>query len=150
MSVRSRGTRRSPAIHRAAKLAHIELAAVPGVGLAGLVCRAGRAVIDLQSALIDAIGPYTGSGGDSRAFVTSPAEPDINADTLTYVENYVPDHSRDKFLAPVTVGQAKLVDLAALEAEPFDASTFRPDGFAIYHLGNNGTAQTQLRHWDLP
>lgn len=133
----------------AVKLAHMELAATPGVGLAGLLCQAGPSVIDLQGALIEAVKPYTGSGGTKEAFVTSDAEPDINADTLTYVEGYVPEHSGDNFLAHVTVGQATLADLADLERSTFDRFTFHPVGFAVYHLGNNGTAQTQLRHWDL-
>jgi hypothetical protein len=133
----------------ALKLAHMELAALPGIGLTGLVCKAGPAVIDLQSVLIDAIAPHTGSGGTSEAFVTSEAEPDINEDTRTYVENYVPDHSGTNFMAHVTVGQGTLDDLAHFEADQFDGFEFHPAGFAIYHLGNNGTAQTRLHHWDL-
>lgn len=76
-----------------------------------------------------------------------PTEPAINADTLTYVESDVPDHSGANFLAHVTVGQGKLDELTALEAEDFDPFTFHPAGFAGYHLGNNGTAQTELRRW---
>jgi hypothetical protein len=133
----------------AVKLAHMELAAIPGVGLAGLLAQASPAVIDLQSALIDAIKPYTGFGGTAEAFVTSEAEPDINDDTLQYVERYVPDHSGANFLAHVTVGQGKLEDLTRLEAEKFDSFTFHPAGFAVYHLGNNGTAQVQLHDWKL-
>ena len=131
------------------KLAHMKLAAIPGVGLAGLVCEASPAVIDLQSALIEVVKPFTGSGGGADAFVTTEAEPDINQDTINYVDSYVPDHSGQNFLAHVTVGQGKLDDLAAFEKEQFDTFTFRPAGFAVYRLGNNGTAQTQLRHWKL-
>lgn len=133
----------------AVKLAHMKVAALPGVGLAGLLCQAGQAVLDVQASLIDAIKPHTGSGGTADAYVTSEAEPDINADTLTYVENYVPDHSGDNFMAHVTVGQGTLDDLAELESNDFDRFTFHPAGFAVFHLGNNGTAQTQLHHWDL-
>jgi 2'-5' RNA ligase superfamily len=133
----------------AVKLAHMQVAATPGVGLAGLLVKASPPVIDLQTALIVAIKPHTGSGGTAEAYVTSDAEPDINDDTLRYVDNYVPDHSGENYLAHVTVGQAKLDDLATLEAETFDPFTFRPAGFAVYHLGNNGTAQVQLHKWDL-
>lgn len=133
----------------AVKLAHMQVAATPDVGLAGLLVKASPAVIDLQTALIVAIKPHTGSGGTAEAYVTSDAEPDINDDTLRYVDNYVPDHSGENYLAHVTVGQAKLDDLATLEAETFDPFTFRPAGFAVYHLGNNGTAQVQLHKWDL-
>jgi hypothetical protein len=55
----------------------------PGVGLAGQVCQAGSAVIDLQAAPFRAIKSHTGSGGTADAFVTSADEPGINADTLT-------------------------------------------------------------------
>jgi len=133
----------------AVKLAHMQVAATPGVGLAGLLVKASPAVIDLQTALIVAIKPHTGSGGTAEAYVTSDAEPDINDDTLRYVDNYVPDHSGENYLAHVTVGQAKLDDLATLKTETFDPFTFRPAGFAVYHLGNNGTAQVQLHKWDL-
>jgi len=133
----------------AVKLAHMQVAATPGVGLAGLLVKASPPVIDLQTALIVAIKPHTGSGGTAEAYVTSDAEPDINDDTLRYVDNYVPDHSGENYLAHVTVGQAKLDDIATLEAETLDPFTFRPAGFAVYHLGNNGTAQVQLHKWDL-
>ena len=133
----------------AVKLAHMEVAATPGVGLAGLLVKASPPVIDLQAALIAAIKPHTGSEGTADAYVTSAAEPDINDDTLRYVEGYVPNHSGQNYLAHVTVGQAKLDDLAALEAETFDTFTFNPAGFAVYHLGNNGTAQVRLHNWKL-
>ena len=49
----------------------------------------------------------------------------------------------------VTVGEAKLDDLADLEAKPFEPFTFHPTALAVYHLGNNGTAQTELHRWNL-
>lgn len=131
------------------KLAHMKLAALPGIGLAGLLAKPGAAVLDLQAALIDAVTPFTGTGGTADAYVTSAAEPDINQDTLNYVERYVPDHSGANYLAHVTVGEATLDDLAALEAEPFEPFTFHPTALAAYHLGNNGTARVELHRWDL-
>lgn len=128
----------------AVKLAHMELAAQPGVGLAGLVAQAGPAVIELQAELIKALDPYTGSAGTSNAYVTRGAEPNINEDTLNYVERYVPEHSGANYLAHVTVGEAHLEKLHELETEQLDPFTFHPADLAIYHLGNNGTAQVQL------
>jgi hypothetical protein len=107
----------------------------------------GEAVRSIRGFITEAAGP--GPGFIEPAYVTSEAEPDINADTLTYVENYVPDHSGDNFLAHVTVGQGKLDDLSELEGEDFERFTFHPSGLAIYHLGNNGTAQIQLHRWNL-
>ena len=83
-------------------------------------------LLGLQAALIDAIAPYVESGGTAAAYVTTPQEPDINEDTLTYVGRYVPDHSGSNYIGHVTVGLAKLDFLSALEAEPFDEFTFHP------------------------
>lgn len=131
------------------KLAHMKVAALPGIGLAGLLVRPGPAVLDLQAALIDAVAPYTGAGGTADAYVTSAAEPDINQDTIDYVERYIPDHSGANYLAHVTVGEATLDDLTNLEAQPFEPFTFHPTGLAAFHLGNNGTAQVELHRWNL-
>lgn len=131
------------------RLAHMEMAATPGVGLAGLLVQASPAVIDLQSALITALEPCTGSGGTAAAYVTSDAEPDINSDTLHYIETYVPAHSGAHYMAHVTVGQAPLGDLTTFEAEQFPPFVFHPAGVAVYHLGDNGTARTELHRWSL-
>jgi len=128
-------------------LAHEEDPSMPGVGSAVLSVAADPAVVDLQTALIEATAPWTAAGGDATAFVTSDQEPDIDAATIEYVERFVPDHSGANFAAHVTVGMATLDDLAILEAEPFESFTFHPASFAIYRLGNNGTAQTRLHHW---
>jgi len=127
----------------------MKVAALPGIGLAGLLVRPGPAVLDLQAALIDAVAAYTGTGGTADAYVTSSAEPNINQDTIDYVERYIPDHSGANYLAHVTVGEAKLEDLTTLEAKPFEPFTFHPTALAAYHLGNNGTAQTELHRWNL-
>ena len=131
------------------KLAHMKVAALPGIGLAGLLVKPGPAVLDLQAALIDAVAPFTDTPGTADAYVTSAAEPDINQDTIDYVEGYVPNHSGPNYLAHVTVGEAKLDDLADLEAQPFEPFTFHPTALAAYHLGNNGTAQVELHRWNL-
>ncbi|MET0684626.1 MAG: hypothetical protein ABW060_04880 [Solirubrobacteraceae bacterium] len=124
---------------------HMVSAATPGVGLAGIVVQPAPAVLDFQAKLIDAVRPFTGSGGTADAYVRTDAEPDINQDTLEYIEHYVPDHSGEKFLGHVTVGLAKLDDLAAIEAEPFEPLTFSPAGISVYQLGNNGTAAKHLQ-----
>jgi len=128
-------------------LTHQEDPSTPGVGSAVVSVVASPVVHDLHAALIEATAPWTAAGGDASAFVTSDQEPTINAATLEYVERFVPDHSGADFAPHVTVGRATLDDLARLEAAPFESFTFHPASFAIYQLGNNGTAQTRLRHW---
>ncbi len=130
---------------RGVKVAHMEVAAEPGLGLAGLVVQPSQGVLDLQASLIAAVEPYVESGGTADAYVTTAEEPEINGDTIAYVERYVPDHSGENYLAHVTVGLAKLDFLTELESQPFDTFAFHPAGFAIFQLGNNGTAQRELK-----
>lgn len=110
--------------------------------------QASPAVIDLQSALITALELYTGSDGTAAAYVTSEAEPDINADTLHYVESYVPVHSGEHYMVAYG-GASPLEDLTTFEADPFPPFVFHPAGVAIFHLGDNGTARTELHSWSL-
>jgi hypothetical protein len=91
--------------------------------------------------------PFTGTGGGAEAFATTPEDPEINIDTFTYVERYLPDHCGDNFVAHLTVGLAPLEFLARFEKQPFDSFEFRPAGIAVYQLGNNGTARRALRSW---
>jgi len=134
---------------RGVKVAHMEVAAEPGLGLAGLVVQPSQGVLNLQASLIAAVEPYVEPGGTADAYVTTDEEPEINQDTIDYVEGYVPNHSGDNYLAHVTVGLAKLDFLADLESKPFDPFAFHLAGFAVFQLGNNGTAQRELKKWDV-
>ncbi|MBS1675835.1 MAG: hypothetical protein JST08_00475 [Actinobacteria bacterium] len=134
---------------RGVKVAHMEIAAQPGRGLAGLVVQPSQGVLDLQGSLIAAVEPFVESGGTAAAYVTTAEEPEINEDTINYVEGYVPGHSGKNYIAHVTVGYAELDFLAELEGKPFDAFPFHVAGLAIFQLGNNGTAQRELKKWDL-
>ncbi|SFS16193.1 hypothetical protein SAMN04487846_3262 [Microbacterium sp. cf046] len=117
----------------------------PSVGIAAVVVKPGPEVLDFQARLIEALKPFTGSGGTADAYVRTEAEPDINDATITYIENYVPDHSGANYVAHVTVGIAKLDDLTGIEAETFEPLTFSASAVSIYQLGNNGTAAKQLK-----
>jgi hypothetical protein len=125
------------------------VAAIPGVGLTAIVVKPSPEVLDFQGKLIDAIRPFTESGGTAEAYVRTEAEPDINQDTIDYIERYVPDHSGQNYLGHVTVGLAMLDDLEKLEAEPFEALRFSPAGISVYQLGNNGTAAKHLKSWTI-
>ncbi|MBP2583082.1 hypothetical protein J3A78_003560 [Streptomyces sp. PvR006] len=124
-----------------------DIAVQPPVALAAIVIRPGPEVLDFQARLIDALSPYCGSGGTEDAYVRTDAEPSINAATLQYIENYVPEHSGENYLAHVTVGLATRADLDVWEAEPFDPLTFSASGVGVYQLGNNGTAAKPLKTW---
>jgi hypothetical protein len=111
------------------------------------VARPSPEVLDFQARLIDAVEPFTERGGTAQAYVRTDAEPDINQDTIDYIDRYVPEHSGENHLAHVTVGLAGLDALEEIEAEPFQPLTFSPAGISAYHLGNNGTAAKRLKSW---
>jgi len=127
-------------------LTHMEMQ--PSVGIGAIVVTPGPEVLDFQVRLVEALLPFTESGGTADAFVRTGAEPDINNQTIEYIENYVPSHSGENYLAHVTVGIAKLNALMAFEAEPFQPLTFSAGAIGIYQLGNNGTAAHKLRTWE--
>ena len=71
---------------------------------------------------------------------------EISQSTRDWVEGFVPAQiGAGKYIAHITVGFATLDDLETIEAEPFDAFAVHPASIAVYHLGNNGTARTQLK-----
>ncbi len=122
---------------------------VPGQGLAVLVVQPSPEVLDFQADLLAAVTPFTGSGGTARAFVTRPRRGD-QPEHPRLGRGFVPDQiGPDKYIAHITVGFATLDDLKTIEAEPFDAFAVHPASVAVYHLGNNGTARTQLKAWTL-
>lgn len=118
---------------------------MPGIGLSGIVVETTPEVVKLQQDLIDAVAPYTVPNGTAAAYVTTPADPDINEATIHYVEGYVPEHSGANLELHVTTGLATPEYLDKMVAEPFKDFTFSPSGVSIYHLGNFGTAQKKLK-----
>jgi hypothetical protein len=122
---------------------------LPGLGLSNIVMESTPDLLKLQQDLIDAVAPYTEKTGTAAAFVTTPAEPDINDATIHFIEVFVPEHSGDHFLPHVTTGLATVEYLEKLCAKPFDEFTFSPVGVSVYHLGNFGTAREQLKALNL-
>src|SRR5271166_2452203 len=122
---------------------------VPGQGLAVLLVQPSPEVLDFQASLLAAVTPFVGSRGTAAAFVRDPGE-EISQSTMDWVEGFVPAQiGAGKYIAHITVGFATLEDLKVIEAEPFDPFAVRPAGVAVYHLGDSGTARTQLRAWPL-
>ena len=122
---------------------------VPGQGLAVLLVQASPEVLDFQANLLAAVTPFVGSEGTAAAFVRDPGE-EISQSTMDWVEKFVPAQiGAGKYIAHITVGFATLDDLKAIEAEPFEAFPVHPTSLAVYHLGNSGTARTQLKAWPL-
>lgn len=120
----------------------------PGQAAAVLEVRPNQQVLDLQAALVDAVTPFTGSGGTDAAFVADSGE-QISQTTKDWVENYVLDQTGANYTAHLTVGLDTVEHLKSMQAEPFDAFDVHPVSLAVYQLGNNGTARTLLKAWPL-
>jgi hypothetical protein len=118
-----------------------------GVAVTAIVVERSADLMRLQQKVIDAVAPFAVSGGTAAAFATSPGPPDINAETVGYVETFVPKSSGKNYQPHVTVGVAQEDFVKRMKAEPYHAFTFKPDGAAIYQLGNFGTAQKKLWDW---
>ena len=135
--------------YRAVAIRHIDWG-VPGQGLAVLLVQPSPEVLDFQAKLLAAITPYVGTHGTAAAFATDAGVPDISQPTLDWVEGFVPAQvGPGKYIAHITVGFATLEDLETIEAEPFDSFAVHPASIAVFHLGDNGTAHTQLNAWRL-
>jgi hypothetical protein len=122
---------------------------IPGEGLAVFVLRASPGVLDLQARLLATVTPFVESGGTAAAFVRDPGE-DISQSTRDWVEGFVPAQiGSGRYIPHITVGFATLDDLKAIESESFHPFDVHPVDIAIFHLGNSGTARTQLKAWRL-
>ena len=115
-------------------------------GLAVTVLRVERTpeLMQLEQNVIDAVEPFSVTGGTAKAFVGA----DANAPTIAWVENFIPQSSGMNYKAHVTAGVALPDFVNKLKAEPFKDFTFKPVGVAIYQLGNFGTAAKKL--WQKP
>jgi phosphoserine phosphatase len=94
----------------------------------------------LHEKVIDAVTPFSVSNGNAAAFVGT----GINAETIGWVEHFVPESSGPKYMPHVTLGVAHEDFVKQLKAEPFTSFTFKAGGVAIYQLGNFGTAAKKL------
>ena len=125
----------------------IDHAVWSGLALTVILAKPPPDVLSAQQGLIEAIAPYTVATGTAAAFDTTPAEPDINASTLTYVTEFVPKSSGKNYIAHVTCGVASVAFVKTLEAEPFTPFSFSPIAVSVYQLGNFGTARKKLKAW---
>jgi phosphoserine phosphatase len=111
-----------------------------GVAVTVFVVERTPELIRLHQKVIDAVAPFSVNGGTAEAFVGT----EINAETIGWVETFVPKSSGQNYQPHVTLGVAKEDFAKQLKTEPFEAFTFKPDGVAIYQLGNFGTAAKKL------
>jgi hypothetical protein len=120
---------------------------IPGQGYAVFVVKPGPGVLDYQARLLSAVTPFAESGGTAAAFVTG--ADGINDTTLKWVEEFVPGQIGARYVPHLSLGFATLDDLKVIESEPFAPFPIHPASIAVYHLGNNGNARTELKSWKL-
>ena len=111
-----------------------------GVAVTVLVVKRTPELMRLHQKVIEAVTPFSVSGGSAAAFVGA----DANRETIGWVETFVPKSSGTNYIPHVTSGVAKEDFVKQMKAEPFEAFTFKPVGVAIYQLGNFGTAAKKL------
>jgi hypothetical protein len=122
--------------------------AMKEIGLGGIVIEPTEELIRYQQKLIDAVTPFTVKTGTAAAFVTTKEDPEINQQTIDYVEKFVPNEVGKKFNPHVTIGIATQTYLKKMLDEKFESFTFSVAGASVYHLGNFGTARTKLKGWE--
>ena len=111
-----------------------------GVAVTVYVVERTPELMSLHEAVIKAVEPFSVSGGTGAAFVGT----NINAETIGWVENFIPKSSGPNYIPHVTLGIAKQDFANELKAKPFTQFTFSPVGAAVYHLGDFGTAAKKL------
>jgi hypothetical protein len=122
------------------KAKSIEYVMWGGVAVTVMLVERTPELMRLHQKIIDAVAPFSVNGGTPAAFVGG----DANAETIGWVEKFVPDSSGDKYLPHVTAGVAQEAFVKQLKSEPFEAFTFKPSQVAVYQLGNFGTAARSL------
>jgi hypothetical protein len=115
-----------------------------GVAVTVFVIERTPELMHLHEKVIAAVEPFSVSGGTKAAFV----DDDANAETIGWVENFIPNSSGAKYIPHVTLGVANEDFVKAMKAEPFNAFTFAVKGAAVYHLGNFGTAAEKLWQYE--
>jgi hypothetical protein len=111
-----------------------------GLAVAVLVIERAPELVRLHHKITDAVAPFSVSGGTAAAFVGAKAV----AETVDWVETFVPKSSGENYLPHVTAGIATEAFLKQLKAAPFETFTFKPDVLAVFQVGNFGTAAKKL------
>jgi phosphoserine phosphatase len=111
-----------------------------GQAVTAIIVERTPELMRLHQKVIDAVAPFSVSGGTAAAFVGT----QINAETIGWVETFIPKSSGANFVPHLTAGVASEEFVKRMKAEPYEAFTFKADAVAIYQLGNFGTAAKRL------
>lgn len=105
------------------------------------------ALLRLQMDVLEALVPFAVAGGDERAFVRTPDEPDVAPSTVRYVERFVDEHAGSSYRPHLTLGRALARDLRVSSDALDGPIAFTAPALAVFQLGDAGTARRQLAHW---
>jgi len=114
------------------------------IGVAGIVVEPSTDLLALQEKMIEAVTPFSRTGGGQSAFVPDAAGTPFDPQLFKYVDSFVPARSGGNYNPHVTIGIAPIAWLQNFEKQPFQDFTFRAKGIEVYQLGNFGTASKRL------
>ena len=97
-----------------------------------------------EQKIVDAVEPFAVSGGTADAFAVTAGDLPVGKATIAAVEKFVPASSGNRFSPHVTLGAAPKEVVDGLSRKQLEKITIKPEGVAIYQLGNFGTAQKEL------
>ena len=118
----------------------------PGTALVGIDVEPLGDLRALQERLVEALAPFSASGGTASAFFTTEGESGIGPATIDYVERFVPAHTGSEYAPHMTVGVGEEQSTERLRRR-FEGAPVHAGALAAYQLGNLGTARRALRSW---
>ncbi len=113
-------------------------------GVAGIVIEPTKDLLRFQKKIIDAVAPFTAAKGGDAAFVPRKDGGAFAPGLAAYVADFVTKSAGKHYNPHVTVGVGTRAFLDKLEAEKFEAFTFKARSVSVYQLGDFGTAQRLL------
>jgi phosphoglycolate phosphatase-like HAD superfamily hydrolase len=116
-------------------------------GVAGICAKPSPEILELQAAIIAAVGPFMVDTGPIGPFTAAHGDPAMDAALVGYVASFVRNYAGQHFNPHVSTGVAPKAYLDKMVAESFEAFTFSPAGAAVYQLGPFGTAAKKLKEW---
>ncbi len=118
-------------------------------GVAGICAKPSPEILELQAAIIAAVGPFMVESGPIGAFTAPHDDPAMDAALIGYVAGFARNYAGQHFNPHVSTGAAPRPYLDKMIEEPVEPFTFSPAGAAVYQLGPFGTAAKKLRAWDV-
>ncbi len=116
----------------------LEYAIWSGLAVTAVVVERTPELMRLHQKVVDAVAPFSVSGGDAKAFVGA----DANPETIRCAETFIPKSSGDDYIPHVTVGVAPEPFVKGLKAEPFQVFGLgRPSRSGSPHIVAAGTGR---------